>query len=141
MRLMDWRQIRAEKIRRGRTWQRSQPGFPKPKVKGTGRGGDLYDEAEIDAWLARFVAVAAIGDGPAGARAREEAVRNARQEAERRTAAERACAEGRAREEHRKAEETEAARAEKARRQARPSAAAAENQERGPASISGPANK
>lgn len=55
MRLIDWRTIREEKIRRGRTWIKSRPDFPAPKVRGTGRGGDLWDEADVDVWLQAFV--------------------------------------------------------------------------------------
>lgn len=56
MRLLTWRDIRAEKINRGKTWLKGREDFPEPKVKGAGRAGDLWDEADVDAWLERFVA-------------------------------------------------------------------------------------
>jgi predicted DNA-binding transcriptional regulator AlpA len=58
-RLINLKQIRAEKISRGRSWifsEMSAGRFPKPAVYGTGSGGHLWDEAAIDAWLERFIA-------------------------------------------------------------------------------------
>lgn len=55
-RLISLRQIRAEKIDRGRTWiseAMAKRGFPKPVHQG-GAGGNLWLEHEVDAWLERF---------------------------------------------------------------------------------------
>jgi predicted DNA-binding transcriptional regulator AlpA len=54
-RLIDWRTINAEKIKRGRSWifaEMSAGRFPPPVVRG--RGSNLWDEADVDRWLAEF---------------------------------------------------------------------------------------
>lgn len=59
-RLIDLKQIRAEKISRGRQWiyeQMKHGGFPRPLELGIG-GPNLWDEEEVDRWLEAFVAKA-----------------------------------------------------------------------------------
>lgn len=54
-RLIDWRTINAEKIKRSRSWifgEMKAGRFPQPVVRG--RGSNLWDEADIDNWLAAF---------------------------------------------------------------------------------------
>lgn len=60
MRLIDLGQIRAEKISRSRAWiyARIAAGdFPKP-LSIPGSGKNLWDQDEVDRWLAEFVAKA-----------------------------------------------------------------------------------
>lgn len=61
-RLIDLKQIRAEKISRGRQWIYEQmdhgdPKFSRPLDLAIG-DSNLWDEAEVDRWLEAFVAKA-----------------------------------------------------------------------------------
>jgi predicted DNA-binding transcriptional regulator AlpA len=63
-RLITWRQIREGKINRGRTWIKARAAagkFPKPVIEGSGSGGDLWDEEEVDHWIVTFIASARAG--------------------------------------------------------------------------------
>lgn len=58
-RLINLRQIRQEKIWRGRTWftdKMAKGEFPKPTIQGAGSGGHLWEEGVIDQWLQDFIA-------------------------------------------------------------------------------------
>ncbi len=54
-RLIDWRTINAEKIKRSRSWifaEMAAGRFPQPCVRG--RGSNLWDESAVDRWLEEF---------------------------------------------------------------------------------------
>ncbi len=56
-RLINWRTINAEKIKRGRSWifaEMAAGRFPQPIVRG--HGSNLWDEAAVDRWLESFIA-------------------------------------------------------------------------------------
>lgn len=56
-RLIDWRTINREKIKRGRSWifgEMAAGRFPQPVVRGA--GSNLWDEEHVDRWLDEFVA-------------------------------------------------------------------------------------
>lgn len=58
-RLINWRTIKAEKIDRGRSWiymEMAAGRFPLPAVRGY--GANLWDEADVDRWLAQYVELA-----------------------------------------------------------------------------------
>lgn len=60
-RLISLKQIRSEKIDRGRSWifARVAAGdFPKPVIVQAGSGGNLWAEEEVDAWLQQYIAKA-----------------------------------------------------------------------------------
>jgi predicted DNA-binding transcriptional regulator AlpA len=58
-RLIDWRTIQREKIARSRSWifrELREGRFPKPAVSNPAGGEtNLWNEADVDAWLERFV--------------------------------------------------------------------------------------
>lgn len=67
MRLMNLKQIQAEKIPRSRSWifnELKAGRFPTPAVGGDGSGGNLWDEGAVDAWLAGFVSTANTSSKP-----------------------------------------------------------------------------
>lgn len=55
-RLIDVATIRREKIARGRSWiyaEMKAGRFPEPAIRG--RGPNLWNESDVDRWLAQFI--------------------------------------------------------------------------------------
>lgn len=87
-RLMSLRQIQAEKFPRGRTKIKEMVAageFPKPAVKGSGNGSDLWEEEAIDRFLERFIAAEKAKAGQATDQVMERARRATAARLERRT--------------------------------------------------------
>lgn len=59
--LINLKTIQTEKIQRSRAWIMAEVRagrFPKAVVLGRGKGQNLWDQAEVDAWLEAFIAAA-----------------------------------------------------------------------------------